>query len=521
MNKPTTLIFLAALTAYALPVFSSASASASATASATPTAPVFGANANAHAHASASAAASEPRSKEFDEKRGASAELTEPIDVELDTAAAKARLTPPSDVELKAAYVEAERATTQLAMLLALSKPYAQKDPDRFAFEVFERWKKLCEIKGFTEEQNRSWFARAAEKAGIFSQPQCLIFKIDDFTVEVNALFKAAVDRAPLNPVAACCMCMLAAFRKGNYGLIDPMSGLNYDAGRGEWEVAGFMNLLLNHREIKKMGCVVPYTKARYEVMQRSYGAHAYDQARQKQYARAICHGTGCLVYDVASVIVSYLHHYGLSIDDVRDIALEGRAAAAFQSVHALLTDLSGLERISQPSVWLDHNSISILRSHFNWPTTLRSLNLTNNRIATVEPLAFAHGNTIESLELAYNKLKVINRMTFVGLTRLQTLNLNYNAIEHIDDEALLPLASLTLLTLDGNNLQKFPRAVRLLAEQGRLTSLFIAGNPFRDKPEEIGEYQAVQRIIEKNIESLVVIRPRKSYSPKFWKNRP
>lgn len=83
-----------------------------------------------------------------------------------------------------------------------------------------------------------------------------------------------------------------------------------------------------------------------------------------------------------------------------------------------------------------------------NLLTNLQSLDLTDNRITSIESGDFAGLTNLQSLDLRINQITSVERGDFTGLPSLQTLRLAGNSIASIESGAFEGLASLQELGL-------------------------------------------------------------------------
>lgn len=89
---------------------------------------------------------------------------------------------------------------------------------------------------------------------------------------------------------------------------------------------------------------------------------------------------------------------------------------------------------------------------------TLRRLDLSRNRIHTIEPSAFSCLVVLEELNLRGNSLRSIKATVFEGLSSLELLDLHRNHIESVENRAFVTLTSLSSLRLSRNQLSSVPR---------------------------------------------------------------
>ncbi|KAI0408003.1 RAM signaling pathway protein [Xylaria palmicola] len=113
------------------------------------------------------------------------------------------------------------------------------------------------------------------------------------------------------------------------------------------------------------------------------------------------------------------------------------------------------LERLA-----LSHNKLTSFPDRFSECTSLRYLNVRNNRIETF-PLALCDLKSLEILDLGRNKIRVLPK-EIARLTCLKVLAVQKNLIEELP-LCLADMGSLQVLKLDGNNIVFPPREVLLV----------------------------------------------------------
>ncbi|KAI1426333.1 RAM signaling pathway protein [Xylaria sp. FL1777] len=105
----------------------------------------------------------------------------------------------------------------------------------------------------------------------------------------------------------------------------------------------------------------------------------------------------------------------------------------------------------------LSHNKLTTFPARFSECTSLRYLNVRNNRIEEF-PLALCGLKSLEILDLGRNKIRVLPR-AMARLTSLKVLSVQDNLIEELP-LCLADMVSLQKLKLDGNNITFPPREV-------------------------------------------------------------
>jgi len=143
---------------------------------------------------------------------------------------------------------------------------------------------------------------------------------------------------------------------------------------------------------------------------------------------------------------------------------------------------LTSLDRLSDKTtsieilgLWLDRLPAY---AFFRFGNSLRSLELRNCTIGTIEPGAFAGLHQLQQLTLVGNRLPVVAAHWFGDLVALRQLVLAHSNIERIEPGALRPLAgSLSHLDIRFNRLRCLP--LDELAYLRRLQRLEAVGNPW------------------------------------------
>lgn len=151
------------------------------------------------------------------------------------------------------------------------------------------------------------------------------------------------------------------------------------------------------------------------------------------------------------------------------------------------------------------------------FPKVLDKLDLTSNRISTVEESAFEdvtvsllilddnnlknieskwfHNSRIKQLSLNRNQINYIQSNAFNGIKDLVDINLSYNSINYIDDKAFHQLNNLRNLNLTGNTLTHlnflnnarltkvdvgFNRISYIFLEKASIQYFFVFPNPWQ-----------------------------------------
>src|SRR6218665_3927234 len=92
--------------------------------------------------------------------------------------------------------------------------------------------------------------------------------------------------------------------------------------------------------------------------------------------------------------------------------------------------------------------------------SNLQVLDLSRNKVRTLENGTFRYLGHLEVLDLSYNLVNVTGRNALIGLSELQCLNLSFNPLPHLLQHGFLsPLVSLTELKLDSTRIDFVPEA--------------------------------------------------------------
>lgn len=143
---------------------------------------------------------------------------------------------------------------------------------------------------------------------------------------------------------------------------------------------------------------------------------------------------------------------------------------------------LTSLDRLPDRTTWLEITGLQIDRlpayAFFRFGNSLRSLELRDCSIGTIEPGAFAGLHQLQRLALVGNRLPAVAAHWFDDLVALRRLVLARNGVARIETGALRPLAgSLRHLDIRYNRLRCL--SVNELAHLGRLERLDAVGNPW------------------------------------------
>ncbi|XP_034949223.1 toll-like receptor Tollo [Chelonus insularis] len=101
----------------------------------------------------------------------------------------------------------------------------------------------------------------------------------------------------------------------------------------------------------------------------------------------------------------------------------------------------------------LSGNSFTDIPEAIRELKNLKTLDLGNNKISSINNYSFVGLNELYGLRLVDNKLENITRDTFSALPALQVLNLASNTIRHVEQSAFARNSVLRAVRLDGNQL--------------------------------------------------------------------
>lgn len=159
----------------------------------------------------------------------------------------------------------------------------------------------------------------------------------------------------------------------------------------------------------------------------------------------------------------------------------------------------------------LDHNLLQHLdSSSLGDSDNLRKLDLSHNRIRTIDVRAFTSLTRLRLLNLQGNGLNVLEEGLLSRQQSLEVLLLGHNNLSEIQTKALAPLRSLTLLGLQGNQLEhiKFKTFLKL---QTTSTHLQMSLNPWTcdcDLQRVFGKIQHVRHLHVEDYEDIVCHAP-------------
>lgn len=135
--------------------------------------------------------------------------------------------------------------------------------------------------------------------------------------------------------------------------------------------------------------------------------------------------------------------------------------------------------------ILITRNKISKINSKtFDNVKTLKHLDLSHNRISSLEKNAFSNLTELTNLLLNDNRITTLKANTFIGLKNLDSLNLSSTGIKSIKKLAFEDLTSLRELVLDNNRLQSLPDKV--LDGLVKLESLDLSKNRISSVGDEL-----------------------------------
>uniref|UniRef100_A0A8C0H4X2 TIR domain-containing protein n=1 Tax=Chelonoidis abingdonii TaxID=106734 RepID=A0A8C0H4X2_CHEAB len=128
-------------------------------------------------------------------------------------------------------------------------------------------------------------------------------------------------------------------------------------------------------------------------------------------------------------------------------------------------------------SLDLSENRIASLRqSDFSKLTLLQFLNISQNQIHLIEEGTFTHTSSLKILNLTSNQLRVLSSSMFDGLGNLTVLLLRKNNIDRIDPSAFAHLMKLKVIDLSSNKLHSL-NALDVVFKVKSLEKLHIREN--------------------------------------------
>ncbi|KAH8345975.1 hypothetical protein KR067_011495, partial [Drosophila pandora] len=142
-----------------------------------------------------------------------------------------------------------------------------------------------------------------------------------------------------------------------------------------------------------------------------------------------------------------------------------------------VFANLTSLERID-----LSRNNIKKLGARVFGETLLRHftvLDLSNNNIMDLHPLALSSLPFLKELRLKRNRLVSLDVRIFAPMRRLQFLTLGENRLEEIEDDVIDTLERLTHLEINNNRLTYLPD-LKNSSYLPKLQHISVEGNPWQ-----------------------------------------
>lgn len=130
----------------------------------------------------------------------------------------------------------------------------------------------------------------------------------------------------------------------------------------------------------------------------------------------------------------------------------------------------------SSDSIKLGQNTITrIKQNSFSGYTRLTQLDISNNLISVLDPLAFHTVSSLQTLLINFNQITQIGATAFSSLRKLIVLQLQGNIINSIHQNAFNDLVGIRELNLAGNRLTNLPDGV--FAAMSAMQMLFLQEN--------------------------------------------
>jgi len=463
MNKPTTLIFLTALMAYA---FSASAASANASASAPSLPAPSSANANAHAAASAVAIATHAL-PETDVKCGAGVKSPASSSVavaETDSKEGGANRMlvvyshfKPQKEAVRESIACAEQATTPLAILSELCKPYEHGDPDECAWPVFQEWKRICESKNLMKQ------AKTRK-----------VFDAEQLGKEIDAMGESYAR----NPLMRCVVGIAGSYEEAHNNAIH----YGQRGCRRVWEAM--------------------YA---YSVFEDVVPAHTVDRTEILERASALLDELRIFPKELIYLLIQYVYYNSIGYTVAESLTRKPLTIATDGTgylVNRWIRDLAGLDRVACDKVLLSSSLIHSLGVGDFLPNQFMSIRITS-RLRSIAPYTFARQSRLMTLDLSSNLLAAISKDSLVGLDQLQDLDLSHNEIRRIEPGAFAHLRNLMRLCLSSNHLTEVPADIEQLVRNGNLATFAMEDNPLTS--DEQKRYEALRARVYKNSGSYAV----------------
>ncbi|XP_065372008.1 P-granule-associated novel protein 1 [Calliphora vicina] len=135
-------------------------------------------------------------------------------------------------------------------------------------------------------------------------------------------------------------------------------------------------------------------------------------------------------------------------------------------------------------------------------PIALKELDLSHNKLSSLDRRIFEHTPNITKLNLSWNDFKVLDNPTTMALASaslLQDLDLSHTGIKSMATVIFEKLTSLKTLNLAGNDFVHLPENFQLIGQSMR--SLNLAGNKFNDFSE--GSFLGLKALLRLNISGM------------------
>ena len=129
----------------------------------------------------------------------------------------------------------------------------------------------------------------------------------------------------------------------------------------------------------------------------------------------------------------------------------------------------------------ISKNSIQILNKHNGTMPSLKSLDLSQNKIVSILEYSLNHAVNLEDLNLDQNNIKALEKTSFHGLNNLISLSLSNNEITVVQSDWFAPLLSLVNLFMDNNRIYSFEPD--LFKWPPNLVQLHLVGNKITYMP--------------------------------------
>lgn len=104
----------------------------------------------------------------------------------------------------------------------------------------------------------------------------------------------------------------------------------------------------------------------------------------------------------------------------------------------------------------LNDNKLTSIDFLFDEVVYIRILNLSNNKLSTIDNNTFDNNSNLTELNLSKNQIKKLDGVVFKRLINLTSVDLSENLIDSIDVKEIQKLKKLSNLNLNGNRLRSF-----------------------------------------------------------------